>query len=159
MSTRIVANAICYGRSVRHLVWLPLLAACGSLSFGDLPRPALTLYADPSGDGACTSSFAVDATGAVWSGRSCGADVRPLTTTTRADSATIADLSSRFDALLTLSDDADCEAPTLNGARYRFRRTVPGTETWPSKQFCEPGVDAAALDLSDRIQRLARGAP
>lgn len=141
-------------RVMRTLVAsIALLAGCGPSTIGDLSRPALVVVITEPGE-FCSSVHAVDADGAVWRQASCGdtdAFVRLATTVSAGERAT---LDAQMDRVLALGNDPDCESPSPSGRRYRFVRTLAGTNEWPEARQCDPAVPTDALDLAAALELL-----
>ncbi|MCC6877143.1 MAG: hypothetical protein IT378_22755 [Sandaracinaceae bacterium] len=133
------------------------VAGCSPGGVADVPRPAIVVYVDEGGGGLCASVFAVDSQGTLWSSSDCGSGGRPWAIRATVGDAVRAELDAELDAVLALPEDTDCATPTWTGRRYRFRRALPGTQDWPEKELCEPGIAPAGQALADRIATLASG--
>src|SRR5690606_8420320 len=116
---------------MKRLAFLALaLTACGPQTIGDLGRPALIVIVQEPG-GFCSATYAVDAADRVWLETGCesssglGATGRTLSAAERAE------LDALMDRVLALPDDSACDLPSPSARRFRFVRTLPGTDEWP----------------------------
>lgn len=130
-----------------------IAAGCSPQTIGDLDRPALIVIVQEPG-GFCSATYAIDAADRVWLETGCasssglGAIGRTLTEAERAE------LDALMDRVLALPDDRGCEPPSPSARRYRFVRTVPGTDEWPETRQCEPSVPADVALLVARAEAL-----
>jgi hypothetical protein len=139
----------------RHLASLAFalsVVGCGPSTIGDLARPAIVVVVDEAG-GFCSSTYAVDASNGVWLETGCGSS-SGLVAQTPIDASARAELDALMDATLALPDDPGCELPNPSTRRYRFVRTLPGTDEWPEVRQCEPDVPADAQELVRRLEAL-----
>lgn len=130
------------------------LLGCAPASIGDLPRPAIVVTVTEPG-GFCSSTYVVDADDAVWLETGCERSSGLVRQERAVSPAERAELDALLDRVLALPDDPGCAVPSPSARRFRFRRTLPGTDEWPDSRQCEPTVDADARELVSRAQALA----
>ena len=138
----------------RALAALGLLAAaCGPRTIGDLPRPALVVTVTEPG-GFCAATYVVDAEDRVWLESGCGRSSGLIVQDRGVSAGERSELDALMDRVLALPDDRGCEPPSPSARRYRFVRTVPGTDEWPETRQCEPSVPADVALLVARAEAL-----
>ena len=137
----------------RYALFALALVGCGPQTIGDLGRPALIVIVQEPG-AFCSATYAIDAADGVWLETGCesssglGATGRTLTGAERAE------LDALMDRVLELPDDPACELPSPSARRFRFVRTLAGTDEWPETRQCEPTVPADARALVARAEAL-----
>ncbi len=131
-----------------------LLLGCAAQTVGDLPRPAIVVTVVEAG-GFCSSTHVIDADGRVWLEMGCERSSGLVLQERSVSAAERAELDALLDRVLALPDDPGCEVPSPSARRFRFRRTLPGTDAWPDSRQCEPSVDADARELVLRAEALS----
>lgn len=142
-------RAVTYGTAVCALA----LIACGPQSIGDLPRPALVVTVTEGG-GFCAATYVVDADDQVWLASGCETSSALVRQERVVSASERAELDALMDGVLALPADPGCDAPSPSARRFRFVRTLPGTEEWPESVQCEPTVDADTRELVLRMEAL-----
>lgn len=132
-----------------------LLAGCSPGSYTDLSKPALVVVITEVG-AFCTSVYAVDADNRVWASGGCADSIGSLERRDMAVNAALrAELDAQMDEVLMIADDPECDLPAAAGRRYRFLRTIDGTDDPPEVRQCEPAVPLVAVRLAAALEALA----
>lgn len=151
-------EALVSSRFMHVVAALVALVGCGPQTIGDLPRPALIVIVQEPG-GFCSATYAVDAENHVWLETGCASSSGLGATGRVVTSAARDELDALVDRVVALPEDPACELPSPSARRYRFVRTVPGTDEWPQTRQCEPTVPADAARLADRFEALVGTEP